>query len=126
MLSKKKYAILLLLLMAVTPMAHAQFYNGMNMSFGKNRVQYGDFHWSYYSNDHFDVYFYQGGDDLARYAQAYAKDQIPRLENRLNSRFRKKVQFIVFNSKSDFKQSNIDLEEEENGNTGGITKIIGS
>ena len=38
MLSKKKYAILLLLLMAVTPMAHAQFYNGMNMPFGKNRV----------------------------------------------------------------------------------------
>ena len=32
----------------------------------------------------------------------------------------------MFNSKGDFKQSNINLEEEENGNTGGITKIIGS
>ncbi len=114
------------LLLAMAPMAHAQFYNGMNMSFGKNRVQWGDFHWSYYMNDNFDVYFYQGGDDLAKYAQAYAKDQIPRLETRLNSRFGKKIQFIVFNSKADFKQSNIDLEEEENGNTGGITKIIGS
>ena len=123
---KTKYAILLLLFMAVMLPAHAQFYNGMNMSFGKNRVQWGDFHWSYYKNDNFDVYFYQGGDDLARYAQAYAKDQIPRLETRLSSRFGKKIQFIVFNSKSDFKQSNIDLEEEENGNTGGITKIIGS
>ena len=126
MSSKTKYAILLLMFMAVIFPAHAQFYNGMNMSFGKNRVQWGDFHWSYYKNDNFDVYFYQGGDDLARYAQAYAKDQIPRLETRLSSRFGKKIQFIVFNSKSDFKQSNIDLEEEENGNTGGITKIIGS
>jgi hypothetical protein len=80
MSSKTKYAILLLLIMAVMLPAHAQFYNGMNMSFGKNRVQWGDFHWSYYKNDNFDVYFYQGGDDLARYAQAYAKDQIPRLE----------------------------------------------
>ena len=123
---KKKYVLLFLLLTAMAPMVRAQFYNGMNMTFGKNRVQWGDFHWSYYMNDNFDVYFYQGGDDLAKYAQAYAKDQIPRLETRLNSRFRKKVQFIVFNSKGDFKQSNIDLEEEENGNTGGITKIIGS
>ena len=73
MSSKTKYAILLLLFMAVMLPAHAQFYNGMNMSFGKNRVQWGDFHWSYYKNDNFDVYFYQGGDDLARYAQAYAK-----------------------------------------------------
>jgi len=126
MLSKKRYAILLLLLMAMIPMAHAQFYNGMNMPFGKNRVQWGDFHWSYYRNDNFDVYFYQGGDDLAKYAQAYAKEQIPQLEGRLNSNFKKKVQFIVFNSMGDFKQSNINLEEEESGNTGGITKIIGS
>ena len=126
MLRKTKYAILFLLFMAVAPMVRAQFYNGMNMPFGKNRVQWGEFHWAYYMNDNFDVYFYQGGDDLARYAQAYAKDQIPRLETRLNSRFSKKIQFIVFNSKGDFKQSNIDLEEEENGNTGGITKIIGS
>ena len=126
MLSKTKYAFLLLLFFAIAPMAKAQFYNGMNMPFGKNRVQWNDFHWSYYMNDNFDVYFYQGGDDLARYAQAYAKDQIPRLEMRLNNRFGKKIQFIVFNNMADFKQSNINLEEEENGNTGGITKIIGS
>ena len=72
MLSTKRYAILLLLFLAITPWGHAQFYNGMNMPFGKNRVQYGDFHWSYYMNDNFDVYFYQGGNDLAQYAQAYA------------------------------------------------------
>ena len=126
MLSKTKYAILLLLFMAAAPLVRAQFYNGMNMPFGKNRVQWTDFHWSYYMNDNFDVYFYQGGDDLARYAQAYAKDQIPRFEMRLNNRFGKKIQFIVFNSKGDFKQSNINLAEEENGNTGGITKIFGS
>ena len=124
--SKKTYVLFFALLFAVAPMLHAQFYNGMNMPFGKNRVQWGDFHWSYYTNDNFDVYFYQGGNDLALYAQAYAKDQIPRLETRLNSQFKKKVQFIVFNSMGDFKQSNINLEEEENGNTGGITKIIGS
>ena len=57
MLSMKKYAILLLLFIVATPMAHSQFYNGMNMPFGKNRVQWTDFHWSYYMNENFDVYF---------------------------------------------------------------------
>ncbi len=123
---KKAYVFLLVLLMASVTMARAQFYNGMNMTFGKNRVQWTEFHWSYYMNEGFDVYYYQGGNELAHYAQTYAKDQIPKLEERLNSRFKKKIQFIVFNSMSDFKQSNINLEEAEYGNTGGITKIIGS
>ena len=55
MRSKTKYTLLLALLLAVAPMAHAQFYNGMNMTFGKNRVQWKDFHWSYYTYDNFDV-----------------------------------------------------------------------
>ena len=90
MSSKTKYVFLFALFLVMASTVHAQFYNGMNMPFGKNRVQWNDFHWSYYMNDNFDVYFYQGGNDLARYAQAYAKEQIPLLETRLNSRFSKK------------------------------------
>ena len=48
-------------------LSYAQFYNGMNMEFGKNRVQWKDFHWSYYEQETFDVYFYQGGNELAKY-----------------------------------------------------------
>lgn len=118
--------LLLAWLMAWVSVSQAQFYNGMNMPFGKNRVQWHDFHWSYYSNDNFDVYYYQGGDDFARYAQQYAKTQIPLLESRLNSRFSKKIQFILFNNLADFKQSNLFSDDEEQGNTGGITKIVGS
>lgn len=118
--------LLLAWLMASTSMLQAQFYNGMNMPFGKNRVQWNEFHWSYYSNDNFDVYYYQGGDDFAKYAQSYAKAQIPLLESRLNSQFSKKIQFILFNNLADLKQSNLFSDDEESGNTGGITKIIGS
>lgn len=118
--------LLLAWLTASASMLQAQFYNGMNMPFGKNRVQWHDFHWSYYSNDHFDVYYYQGGDDFARYARQYAKIQIPLFESRLNSLFSRKIQFIVFNNLADFKQSNIFSEDEEQRNTGGVTKIIGS
>ena len=117
---------LLFLLSLTTTTLHAQFYNGMNMEFGKNRVQWGDFKWSYYRYDNFDIYYYQGGEDFAQYVRQYASQLIPIMESRLDSRFGKKMQFIIFNRMSDFKQSNIDNEEEESGNTGGTTKIIGT
>ena len=36
--------------------------------FGKNKVQYRQFDWQYISSEHFDVYFYEGGYDLAVFA----------------------------------------------------------
>ena len=124
-----RHCLRLMLLVALTATAswsHAQFYNGMNMEFGKNRVQWKDFHWSYYKYDLFDVYYYQGGEDLARYVMQYAKKEVPVLEKRFGNHFGRKIQFLVFNNMGDLKQSNINNEEEDNGNTGGVTKIIGS
>ena len=119
-------AVSVMLLTLTATLARAQFYNGMSMEFGKNRVQWKDFHWSYYKYDSFDVYYYQGGDDLANYVMQYAKKEIPRLESRFGSHFGSKVQFLVFNSLGDLKQSNLNNDEAETGNTGGVTKIIGS
>lgn len=48
------------------------------------------------------------------------------MEDKLGGQFGKKIQFLVFNCLSDFKQSNINNEEEDTRNTGGITKIIGT
>ena len=119
--------LLLLVILTVTVSSvHAQFYNGMNMEFGKNRIQWKDFHWSYFKYETFDVYFYQGGNDLANYVLNYAKDAIPDIEKKFGSHFGNKVQFLVFNSLGDLKQSNLNNDEEDTGNTGGVTKIIGS
>ena len=129
MMSKLKRLLRMVLLVSMTTTAslgYAQFYNGMNMEFGKNRVQWKDFHWSYYSHSAFDVYYYQGGDDLANYVLEYAKKEIPQMEKRFGNHFKKKVQFLVFNNLGDLKQSNLNNDEEEMGNTGGVTKIVGS
>lgn len=104
----------------------AQFYNGSNMTFGKNRVQYKDFLWTYYKFDDFDTYFYLNGKELAQYTAEYALKQIPLIENKMESRLDKRIQFIVFNNLTDLKQSNIGLLTNESYNTGGITHIIGS
>ena len=118
--------LLLALFMATASFSHAQFYNGMNMEFGKNRIQWKDFYWSYYRYETFDVYYYQGGKELADYVLNYAKDAIPEAEKRFGTHFGNKVQFLVFNSLGDLKQSNLNNEDEDTGNTGGVAKIIGS
>jgi len=103
----------------------AQFYNGSQLEFGKNRVQYRQFLWLYYSFDNFDTYFYRNGQELAIYASQYAIDQIEVIENQLESSLSSKIQFLIFNNLSDLKQSNIGLISHERYNTGGITYIIG-
>ena len=126
MIQRSIRLMLLVLLTVTASLSHAQFYNGMNMEFGKNRVQWKDFHWSYYKYDYFDVYYYQGGEDLARYILQYAKKEIPVMEKRFGNHLGSKVQFLVFNNMGDLKQSNINNDEEDGGNTGGVTKIMGS
>ncbi|MCF6171954.1 MAG: hypothetical protein L3J66_13330 [Bacteroidales bacterium] len=104
----------------------AQFYNGSNMAFGKNRVQYQEFLWTFYKFDDFDTYFYLNGKELAQYTARYAEKQIPVIEDKMESRLDKRIQFIIFNKLTDLKQSNIGLLTNESYNTGGITHIIGS
>ncbi len=104
----------------------AQFYNGSNMEFGKNRVQYRDFLWTYYKYPDFDVYFYLNGKKLAQFVAKYAHEQLPEMEAKIGSGLDKKIQFIVFNNLTDLKQSNIGLTQNESYNTGGITYIVGS
>lgn len=109
-----------------TSKVNAQFYNGSNQTFGKNRVQYNDFHWTYYKFRDIDTYFYLNGKELAQYVARYATLQIPLIEVKLGSMLDKKIQFIVFNNLTDLKQSNIGLMTHEDYNIGGITHIIGS
>jgi len=116
----------LMIFLIVSPNVHAQFYNGMNMTFGKNRVQYKDFLWTYYKFDDFDTYFYLNGKELAQFTAEYTHEQLPLMESRFDSYLEKKIQFIIFNNLTDLKQSNIGLITHEAYNTGGITHLVGS
>jgi hypothetical protein len=98
----------------------------MQMNFGKNRVQYTDFLWTFYRYDKFDVYFYLGGKQLANFTAIYTQRQIPKVEEIFDYQFEDKIQIIIFNSLSDFKQSNIGYISEESYNTGGLTRINGN
>lgn len=96
------------------------------MDFGKNRVKYENFFWTYYIYDRYDVYFYEEGKDLANYVSRSAKKQMEDVERLFDFSFDGRIQFICYNKQSDFKQSNIGLASEEQYNTGGVTRIAGS
>lgn len=122
-----RLALWLAVFLALSPFSlMAQFYNGSNMNFGKNRVQWGNTIWFFYRFDQFDTYFYLNGEELAKYTAQYADTQLPLMERRLQTALTEKIQFIVFNSLGDLKQSNIGLTSEQQYNTGGITHIIGN
>ena len=104
----------------------AQFYNGSQLTFGKSRVQYNDFFWTFFRFDRFDTYFYLNGKELATYCARYADKHLHEIELELQSGLEEKIQFIIFNNLSDLKQSNIGLLGEwDSYNTGGVTRIIG-
>ena len=107
--------------------ARAQFYTGSEMSFGRKRVQYEKFFWSYYRFDGFDVYFNRKGRNLALYTANYLQNRLPEMEHAIGYQADEGLKFIVFNRLSDFKQSNIgylDESSETSYNTGGVTRFI--
>lgn len=118
--------IVLLTVLLSFSSGYSQFYNGSQMSFGKNRIQYKEFLWTYYKFKDFDIYFYLNGRELAVSLAKYATEQIPLMEKKLGTGLEQKIQFLVYNNLTDLKQSNIGLATEERYNTGGITHIIGT
>jgi len=103
-----------------------QFYNGSQLTFGKSRVQYQDFIWQYYRHTQFDVYYYSNSRALADYIYVVAPEVIKEIENQFNFTSQKKLQFIVYRTMSDFKESNFNYDNDDFYNQAGITNIYGS
>ncbi len=120
----KRFLYLIILIVCVK-LAQAQFYYGSQLEFGKNRIQYQTFNWTYFDFERYRVYLYEGGQDIARYVSVSVNRQLPVMEKRLDFQMDDKIDVIVYNNQNDFKQSNIGLSTEETGNIGGVTRIIG-
>jgi hypothetical protein len=106
--------------------ASAQFYNGHQMTFGKNKVQYFNYYWSFYRFDDFDCYFNEYGRDLAQFTSEYATKKLAEIEDYFDYTLEKRIIFIIFNKNAEYKQSNIGLVtfDEDSYNTGGFNRII--
>lgn len=120
------YIFLILLFVLCTTQAQAQFYRGSNLTFGKNRIQHKPFDWSYFPGEHFEVYYYQGGQQIAERALLYCEQEKTRLQKFFNVQLDDKIQVVCFNKQSEFRQSNLGLTDEETASIGGATNILGN
>ncbi len=103
----------------------ALYAQGINTEFGQNRVQYHDYEWSFIESANFKSYFYQGGQDLGKFALSIAEKNLSWIEKKLEYKLNNKIEIMVYHNISDLKQTNIG-QGFENKNTGGVTPIIGN
>jgi len=88
----------LFFLLAMAP-ASGQFYNGMQMNFGKNRVQHKNFYWTYFRFDEIDCYYNEFGREVAEYACKVAYEKLNEIEDYFDYTVEKRPILIVYNKK---------------------------
>ena len=121
-----KIVLIIVLFCIVGVSGSAQFYTGSNNTFGKNRVQYNPMFWQEYNFQRFHVYFTGAGKEHAIYTAKAADKYLQEVEAFLDYDIQDKLQFVVFNSQSAFRQSNIGLRNDESTNIGGIARVDGN
>jgi len=114
-------ALLLLAAVAVAPAAGPPL-NAQASYFGQNQVQFKRFRWQVLRTEHFDVHYYAGLEEMARYTGQMAERTYARLRQVLNHEFRERKPIIVYGSRNEFAQNNVtgDLGE----GTGGVTDAL--
>lgn len=75
--------------------------------FGQNKVQYDNFVWNYISSPHFDIYFYEGGYDLAVFSAEVLESAYVQVSAQLDHRLRRRVPTIIYQSHNEFQQTNV-------------------
>ena len=93
------------------------------VEFGKNRVQFKKFKWSYYQTKNFNVYYAQGGEELAKFIAQSAEKELPQIETAAEYSLQRRANIVVYNNYADFQQSNIGLGFDWQ-NTSGQTKLV--
>lgn len=82
------------------------------VEFGQNRVQYREFKWQFYETDNFNVYFYQGGQDIGKYVILASEKCLNEVLDKLDFRLSSKLDIIVYNDISDYHQTNIGINSD--------------
>ncbi len=92
------------------------------VEFGKNRVQFKKFKWFYYQTKNFNVYYYQNGEELAKFIAQSAEKELPQMEGAAEYSLQRRANIILYNEYADMQQSNIGLGIDWQNNGG--TKLV--
>ena len=91
--------------------------------FGKNKVQYAEFDWSYIQSDHFDIYFTEGGEYIANFTADVAESSYLHISKSFRYQITSRIPIIVYNSHNDFQQTNVVNSYLDEG-IGGVTELF--
>ncbi|UYZ57740.1 hypothetical protein [Hymenobacter latericus] len=92
-------------------------------SFGRTRIQYKQFEWQLLSTANFNVYYYGGGEAMARRAAEYAEQELQRITALIGYYPYSKTTLMLYNSVGDLRQSNVGLNADKY-QTGGETALL--
>ncbi len=110
------FKAILILITLIFPRLDAQ-------SFGQNKVQYKDFDWSYIQTSHFDIYYYDGEQDLAEFVADVAEESYEQISIHLRWNLKNRVSIMVYNSHNEFQQTNVVRPYMREG-VGGVTELF--
>ena len=91
-------------------LANLAFGQHYTTPFGQNRIQYKNFEWYYYSTNHFDIFYYPGGQEYALEAVIFLEDEFATLTDKLGYAPYSKTQIFIYNSIHDLQQSNVGID----------------
>src|SRR6266487_4483163 len=111
-----RVTLLLGALSFVAPRAQAQY-------FGRNAVQYENFHFKILKTQHFDIYFYDREAAAAEQAGRMAERWYARISQVLRHQLSGRQPLILYSDAPDFQQTNV-LGEQPGEGTGGVTESI--
>ena len=116
-----KIIFLLLIVYCLLPVSSSAQVNAVE--FGKNRVQFKKFKWHYYQTKNFNIYYYQNGEELAKFIAQSAEKELTQMEAAAEYSLQRRANIVLYNEYADMQQSNIGLGIDWQ-NSGGGTKLV--
>ena len=93
----KAFKLYILVLLVLPSLVFAQ-------QFGQNKVQYRDREWYYIQTEHFDIYFYDGGETIAEFTAKASEDALDSLHSSFDYQINNRITLIVYNSHNEFQK----------------------
>jgi len=97
----------------------------LGQGFGQNKVQYQYFDWKLAQSEHFDVYFAQGGDEIAQFVAETAEKAYKSLaqDYQYELPVGERITIVTYDSHNDFEQTNVSFDQPEES-VGGFTEFF--
>ena len=104
----KKILLFILFILTIHHLEAQNFFPAQE-PFGKNRIQYRPFKWQVLTSQNFEVYFYEGGQQIATLAAQLAETDFDRVTEILGYSPFSRTKIFVYTSTQDLNQSNVGL-----------------